>query len=63
MDIELLEIRDFLHSHHPFDQLTEAALSTIPGKLEVRYLRRDTKLLYSGNLENHLYIIRTGAIE
>jgi len=63
MDIELLEIRDFLGAHHPFDQLSEEALSTIPSKLEIRYLRRDAKLTFLGNMEDHLYIIRTGAIE
>lgn len=63
MEIELLEIRDFLAAHHPFDQLPDEVLSTIPGKLQVRYFRRGASIPESGNLKSFLYIIRTGAIE
>ena len=63
MDIELLEIRDFLAAHHPFDQLPGTALSELPGMLQVRYFRRDSEVSDAGNLENQLYIIRTGAVE
>lgn len=63
MDIELLEIRDFLASHHPFDQVPNDVLSELPAKLEVRYFRRDTPIPDTGSLADHLYIIRTGAIE
>ncbi|MES9845086.1 MAG: cyclic nucleotide-binding/CBS domain-containing protein, partial [Candidatus Sedimenticola sp. 6PFRAG5] len=63
MEIELLEIRDFLASHHPFDQLSESALSELPGKLQVRYYRRDSAIPDSGSLESFLYIVRTGAVE
>lgn len=63
MDVELLEIRDFLASHHPFDQIPDAALSELPTKLEVRYFRRESAVPDTGSLADHLYIIRTGAIE
>ena len=63
MEVELLEIRDFLASHHPFDQLPDAALSELPPKLEVRYFRRESPVPHTGSLWDNLFIIRTGAIE
>lgn len=63
MDVELLEIRDFLAAHHPFDQVPETTLSELPAKLEVRYFRRGSPVPDEGTLLDHLYIIRTGAIE
>ncbi|MCG8427154.1 MAG: DUF294 nucleotidyltransferase-like domain-containing protein [Chromatiales bacterium] len=63
MDIELLEIRDFLVAHHPFDQLPEDALNALPAKLQIRYFRRDASIPENGDLESELYLIRTGAVE
>ena len=63
MDIELLEIRDFLRMHHPFDQLPEKALNELPEKLQVRYFRRDTSIPDNEELFSYLYLVRTGAIE
>ena len=63
MDIELLEIRDFLATHHPFDQLPTDALNALPAKLQIRYFRRDSTIPESGNLNNDLYLVRTGAVE
>ena len=63
MDIELIEIRDFVAAHHPFDQLPEAVLSELPERLEVRYFRRESSIPNSGSPDNHLYIVRSGAVE
>ncbi len=63
MDIELLEIKDFLSSHHPFDQLPEETLSELPSMLQVRYFRRDTKVSNADNLGTFLCVIRSGAVE
>ena len=63
MDIELLEIRDFLAAHHPFDQLPEEALNTLPAKMQIRYFRRDAVIPETGDLNNDLYLVRTGAVE
>ena len=63
MDIELIEIRDFLASHHPFDLLPEEELDNLPKALELSYVRRN-KLVYPQGSDNpYLYIIRTGAVE
>jgi CBS domain-containing protein len=63
MEIELIEIRDFLAGHHPFDVLPGEALDRLPGMLAVRYLRRGTRLPTPDDTGNDLYIVRQGAVE
>lgn len=63
MEIELLEIRDFLAAHHPFDQLSDAALAGLPTKLQVRYFRRAEGIPDTGGLDDFLHVIRAGAVE
>jgi CBS domain-containing protein len=63
MEVELLEIRDFLAVHHPFDQLSRESLSAIPELIEIRYFRRTSAIPESGSLNDHLYLVRTGAVE
>ncbi|MDV7339232.1 DUF294 nucleotidyltransferase-like domain-containing protein [Terasakiella sp. A23] len=63
MDIELIEIRDFLKVHHPFDLLPEEALEALPTSIEVRYARRGTVMFEPGEENNFLWVVRTGAIE
>jgi len=63
MDIELIEIRDFLKNHHPFDLLPQEALEKLPKSIEVRYARRGTVLFEPGEENKFLWVVRTGAIE
>ena len=63
MDVELLEIRDFLAAHHPFDQLPDSSLSTLAGRIEIRYFKRGTPVLEPGQTIAHLHILRSGAVE
>ncbi|MGN7611395.1 putative nucleotidyltransferase substrate binding domain-containing protein [Magnetococcales bacterium HHB-1] len=63
MDIELLQIRDFLAQHRPFDLLSVEVLNQVAQQLEVRYYRHDSKLLEANTKNEHLYIVRTGAVE
>ena len=63
MDIELIEIRDFLASHHPFDLLPDDELDHLPKALELSYIRRNKLVYPQGSGNDYLYIIRTGAIE
>ncbi len=63
MEIELIEIRDFLSAHHPFDQLPEQALNQMPEKLQVRYFRRDATIPDAGSIDDYLYLVRSGAVE
>jgi len=63
MDIELVEIRDFLASHPPFDHLPEEALDQLPKSFTVRYFRRGTVFPPQDADQPYLYVIRQGAVE
>ena len=63
MNIKLPEIRSFLAHNHPFEQLSEKALSELPEKLQIRYFRRGSEIPDTGTLFDHLYLIRTGKVE
>ncbi|KOR30337.1 hypothetical protein TI04_06260 [Achromatium sp. WMS2] len=62
MEIELLEIRDFLAQHTPFGLLTTDQLDTLPKYFTIRYLKNHS-LLPTPELANNIVIIRSGAIE
>ena len=63
MEIELVEIRDFLASHPPFDHLPDEALDRLPRSLSVRYFRRGTPFPPGDADGPYLYLIRRGAVE
>ncbi|MCW8916994.1 MAG: DUF294 nucleotidyltransferase-like domain-containing protein [Magnetovibrio sp.] len=63
MDIELIEIRDFLVQHHPFDLLPDEAIERLLSHIESSYSRRDQVILEVGQPCEHLYIVRTGSVE
>ncbi len=64
MEIELIEIRDFLARHPPFEVLPDAVLDHLPGNLSIRYLRRGGAFPPpTSDDRQYLYIIRSGAIE
>ena len=63
MEIENLEIYDFLKSCNPLSKLSESQLKEIVLSIEVSYTPRDSVVL-EPNTENHwLYLIRSGAVE
>lgn len=63
MDVELIEIQEFLASHPPFDQLPVATLERLPRRLSVRYFRRGTPFPPEDADQPYLYVIRRGAVE
>jgi CBS domain-containing protein len=63
MEIELIEIREFLAAHHPFDSLPADVLDRLPKMLTVRYLRRGTPVPPADATGRDLYIVRQGAVE
>jgi len=63
MEVELLEIQNFISQHAPFDQLPEAALKEIAQSVEISYYRADSMVIEFGNKINELYIIRSGVVE
>ncbi len=62
MDVELLEIRDFLAGVPPFDVLPADVLTELPRSLTVRYLRRG-KAFPPENAGAALHVVRQGAVE
>ena len=60
MEVELLEIRQFLEQRPPFNFLDDEQLDALPADMEIRYLRRGSKFPPE---DGYLYIVRSGAIE
>jgi CBS domain-containing protein len=63
MEIELIEIRDFLAQLHPFNALPEDRLNQLTETLKIRYLRRGNAFPPADVDGDYLYIVRKGAIE
>ena len=63
MDTELVEIRDFLAQHAPFDALPQPVLDRLVSRLEVRYVRRGTLILGVGQPTDVMYVLRSGAVD
>lgn len=62
MEVELLEIRDFVASHHPFDTLPVDVIDNITPALTIRYLRRGREFPPKDETDKVLYLIRRGAV-
>ncbi len=60
MEVELLEIRQFLEARNPFNYLDSELLDELPNDIEIRYLRRGSKF---PPIDGYLYIVRSGAID
>jgi len=63
MDVELLEIADFLAEIPPFNHLTESQCQALSGQLQIQYARRGQRVLKLNQQNDALYLIRTGAAE
>ena len=60
MEVELLEIQQFLAQHPPFNLLPDEALKLLPEQLEIIYLKRDKRFPPQ---DNRFYVVRSGALE
>jgi len=63
MDVELIEIRDFLADHHPFDLLPDEVLGQLPRRLSVRHFRRGTPFPPDDADRPYLYVVRRGVLD
>ncbi|MCW8827765.1 MAG: DUF294 nucleotidyltransferase-like domain-containing protein [Gammaproteobacteria bacterium] len=63
MDVELIEIREFLAAHPPFDLLPDEVLDTLPQLLTVRYLRRGVDFPPEHGEAPPAILLRMGAVE
>lgn len=60
---EIIEVRDFLAAHHPFDLLPAQALAEIARQVEISYVRKGHVVMKPGDDVRHLFVVRSGAAE
>lgn len=63
MEVEQLEIRDYLAKCAPLKELPADTLDEITMALEIQYARRGTTVLKVGERNDRLLLIRSGAVE
>jgi CBS domain-containing protein len=63
MQIEQLEIYDFLKACHPLNKLTKPQLEELALAIEITYFPRSQIILKPESKNHYLYLIRSGAVE
>ncbi|MGM0570459.1 putative nucleotidyltransferase substrate binding domain-containing protein [Marinobacter sp.] len=63
MQAELIDIRNHLQQHAPFDELPDEALDQVAGGIEIAYFRAGEKILELGQKNTYLHYVRSGAVE
>jgi CBS domain-containing protein len=63
MEVEQLEIRDYLAKCPPLTELPADYLNEVAQGLEIQYVRRGTDVLKAGGINHHSFLIRSGAME
>lgn len=63
MQAELIEIRNHLAQHAPFDEMSEETLDQVVSQIEVAYHRAGSSITELGEPSTHLYYVRCGAVE
>lgn len=63
MEVELIEIKNFLSQYAPFNDLPESALDEAVHQIEIAYYRQDTPIIHAGDHIQDLYIVRSGVVE
>ena len=60
---ELVDVREFLAAHAPFDELPQAELLRLVGEMRIEYFRRGTPFIARGADNHHLFVLRSGAAD
>ncbi|WP_416886326.1 DUF294 nucleotidyltransferase-like domain-containing protein [Marinospirillum sp.] len=63
MEVEHLEIVDFLRAHAPFNVLPEEVLGQIAAQVEIAYFKEGAQILTFNQEIDALYVVRSGAVE
>jgi CBS domain-containing protein len=63
MQAELIDIRNHMAQHQPFDEMPEDMLDLVVANIEVEYFRAGTQILSLNDQNNWLHYIRSGAVE
>lgn len=63
MQAELIDIRNHLIQHAPFDDMPEELINELTASIEISYARAGTQITETGQISTHLYYVRSGAVE
>ncbi|GLT20031.1 cyclic nucleotide-binding protein [Vibrio zhanjiangensis] len=63
MEAELLDIKNFLSQHPPFDELDDDVLDFVTQHVEISYFREGTPIIHFGDEIHDLYMVRSGVVE
>jgi len=63
MQVEQLEILDFLRAHPPFSDLPEDTLQRVAASVDVRYFKAGSRILEFGQAAEAWFVVRSGAVE
>ncbi|MDA7745961.1 DUF294 nucleotidyltransferase-like domain-containing protein [Psychromonas sp.] len=63
MEVELIEIKDFISQYPPFNQLPEKDLIAVVQSVEISYYRANSSIIDFKDSINELYMIRSGVVE
>ncbi|AZT82342.1 cyclic nucleotide-binding/CBS domain-containing protein [Marinobacter sp. NP-4(2019)] len=63
MQAELIDIRNHLAQHAPFDDMPEEMLDKVVSSIEISYFRAGTPILEIGQRNTWLFYVRSGAVE
>ncbi len=63
MQAELIDIRNHMAKHAPFDDLPQEMLDRVVSGIEVSYFRAGTDILEVGQTNNYFFYVRSGAVE
>lgn len=63
MEIEQIEILDFLKRHPPFQELSEAQLITVAKSVDIAYFKAGSEILHFNAPLQALHLIRSGVVE
>ncbi len=62
MEIENIEIVDYIEGIPPLDSLKEGQLAELVQSMEITFVRKNTKIIQPDQANDYLYLIRTGAV-
>src|SRR5690554_7768827 len=63
MQAELIDIRNHLIQHAPFDEMPEELVNELTANIEISYVRAGTQITETGQTSTRMYYVRSGAVE
>ena len=63
MQAELIDIRNHLIQHAPFDDMPEELVNQLTASIEISYVRAGTPIIETGQISTRMYYVRSGAVE